>query len=753
MSKNILPGFALSVFVVASALLLIGCPTPPTHEATIHRDVYGVPHVYADSEEEVMGGFAYAMASDQLETIVTLYRTANGTRAAKEGEGPGGGYVLSDYIVHLFRVPQSARAAYAGMSGQERAWLDGFAGGLNAYIKEYNNTHWPKVETFSPEDVLSWGIYGQFSRQLQHAQKDLAREQAEASWAGLFPESDAKASNQWVVGPPKTGGTSSMVLADPHLPWWGGNQWYEGHLKHTGGSLNVTGAAVLGSPLIAMGRNPYVAWSMTSNGMLDFADCYKEKLVAPGDLTEYVYELSPTGTKPFVQQEITIEVKGSSSVTVPAYYSHHGPVVPLDVVDDQPVFTLDGEHVYSLALSMMDGTEQDYPGDLISGMLLQIYRINTALEIMDVKLALGLQGHAGSYPGKQGLQMVKWNMTVGDVNGDIYYIYNGRIPDRINDHSEDPDYWDSPRQGWTGQDEWKRDGDGYPIHWAIANLPQAENPACGYLANCNVSPWHVCPESGIDPEDYPPYVCIENMTDRQLQALELLEGDGLITEADMRLYSRNTHIRRADKLELLFFSFYDSSSFPDLVDAADLLALEPNDADRENTSVALLFTWTSHVGGEYENLPDDPALLTEEQKTLLVTALREARDDLAGCPHGLAPQWGDVHYIDHGEIFPVGGGTGAISTLFYVGGEINGCGPMVADHGSSFMQVSALSSGAVTSRSVRPIGSSSDPANPHYNDETARFVEENPESAYRANPFTDQEVTEIYLESTNTVEW
>ena len=93
MRSNLLPGFSLSVFVTASALLFAGCPPNPTHEALIHRDVHGVPHVYADTEEEVMGGFAFAMAEDQLETLVTLYRTANGTRVlhntVRVGDYPG----------------------------------------------------------------------------------------------------------------------------------------------------------------------------------------------------------------------------------------------------------------------------------------------------------------------------------------------------------------------------------------------------------------------------------------------------------------------------------------------------------------------------------------------------------------------------------------------------------------------------------------------------------------------------------------
>ena len=671
-------------------------------------------------------------------------------------EGGGGGNILSDYIVKLFRVPQSAEAAFAAMSAQERSWLNGFAGGVNAYIAEYNAAHGPQtVETFSAVDVLAWGIYGQFNRQLTMAQGDLSREVKTGALAALSPLTDARASNQWVVGPDKTGGGPAMVLADPHLPWWGGNQWYEAHLKDEAGVLHVTGVAVLGTPLIAMGRNEHVAWSQTSNGTLDFADCYREKLAVPGDLSEYLFAPAPTGKKPIVQDSITIQVKGASAVTAPAYYTHHGPLVPVALAGYEPVFTLDGEHVYSLALSMMDGTEDSYPGALISGILRQIYRFNIAQSVRDVKLALGLQGEPDSYPLDEVLQMVKWNIVTADRNGDIYYIYNGRVPVRGNAHPEDPAYWDKPREGWTGDDEWDRTPDGRTVLWAVSALPQVANCPDGYMANCNVSPWYVCPSSGIDPALYPSYLAMDNMTDRQIRALELLGTDAEITPVENRRYSRDLHIVKADKLEVLFFSFYDPAVTPDLITAAGLLASEPNKAEKDNRSVALLYAWASELGGAANSLPDDPAELTPEQKDLLVSTLRSARDTLTACPFGLDPLWSDVHYIDHGEIFPAAGGPNPIPTLFMVGGSQQGCGPIVGEGGSSFMQVTVLESAGLSSRSVRPIGASDDPSNPHFNDETARFVEDDPETAYKANPFADGDILPggAYWESTRVLEW
>jgi acyl-homoserine lactone acylase PvdQ len=351
--------------------------------------------------------------------------------------------------------------------------------------------------------------------------------------------------------------------------------------------------------------------------------------------------------------------------------------------------------------------------------------------------------------------MVKWNIVAGDRNGDIYYIYNGRVPVRGNPHPEDPAYWDKPREGWTGDDEWERKPDGRVNLWAVADLPQVENCSDGYMANCNVSPWYVCPSSGIDPGAYPVYLSTDSLGDRQLRALELLDGDGLITQEEMRRYSRDIHIVKADKMELLFFSFYDPLVYPDLTAAADLLATSPNEAQKDNRSVALLYGWVSELGGAANTLPDNPALLTPEQKDLLVSTLRSARDTLSACPFGLDPEWGDIHIIDHGGVFPAAGGPNPIPTLFMVGGNQQGCDSMVGTSGSSFMQVTALGPEEVTSRSVRPIGSSDDPTSVHYNDETARFVQDDPEMAYKVNPFADEDILPggVYWEATKVLEW
>ena len=73
-------------------------------------------------------------------------------------------------------------------------------------------------------------------------------------------------------------------------------------------------------------------------------------------------------------------------------------------------------------------------------------------------------------------QLMAQNIMVATVQGDIYYLRNGRVPIRAK--GVDPS---RPIPGNTSATEWQG------IH-PISDLVQIENPPCGWMQNCNCSP-------------------------------------------------------------------------------------------------------------------------------------------------------------------------------------------------------------------------------------------------------------------------
>ncbi len=88
------------------------------------------------------------------------------------------------------------------------------------------------------------------------------------------------------------------------------------------------------------------------------------------------------------------------------------------------------------------------------------------------------------------LQLMAQNIMVGTVDGDIYYVRNGRVP--VRPKGCDPGH---PMSGASGACEWQG------LH-PFEDLPQITNPPQGYMQNCNISPFTLFKDSPLTPEKY-----------------------------------------------------------------------------------------------------------------------------------------------------------------------------------------------------------------------------------------------------------
>ena len=68
-----------------------------------------------------------------------------------------------------------------------------------------------------------------------------------------------------------------MLFINPHQPFFGPGQWYEGHV-HSDEGWNMSGASFFGSAFPTIGHNEYLGWSHTVNDP-DIADVFIENLM------------------------------------------------------------------------------------------------------------------------------------------------------------------------------------------------------------------------------------------------------------------------------------------------------------------------------------------------------------------------------------------------------------------------------------------------------------------------------------------
>src|SRR5262249_11050950 len=94
-------------------------------------------------------------------------------------------------------------------------------------------------------------------------------------------------SNMWAIMPAKSANGHALLFINPHHPFFGPGQWYEGDVLSDEGS-DISVASFFVSPLTTIGHNQYLGWSHTVNDP-DIVDVYVEKFDDPKDPAAYRY--------------------------------------------------------------------------------------------------------------------------------------------------------------------------------------------------------------------------------------------------------------------------------------------------------------------------------------------------------------------------------------------------------------------------------------------------------------------------------
>jgi len=107
--------------------------TAPT-EVKIVRDSYGMPHIYADDTYRLFYGYGYVVAQDRLFQMEMARRSTQGTVSEVLGKS----FVSFDKDIRQNYWPASIHAQIAALSADDKAILQGYADGMNAWIDKVN---------------------------------------------------------------------------------------------------------------------------------------------------------------------------------------------------------------------------------------------------------------------------------------------------------------------------------------------------------------------------------------------------------------------------------------------------------------------------------------------------------------------------------------------------------------------------------------------------------------------------------------
>lgn len=456
---------------------------------TICRDAYGTPHINGDTDESVIFGFAYAQAEDYFWQVEDNYILSLGRYS--EVHGPQG--INSDLLNRAFEIVPQSKANFAHLDPQVRLLCAAYAAGLNYYLESHPEVKPRLISRFEPWHVLAYGrhlVLEMTFRYTRISNNYLPRSH-DLIWA-------ATGSNGWAIAPSRTRDGHAMLMVNPHLPWFGFAQFYEAHLR-SGEGWNFTGATPYGSPILTLGHNEHLGWTLTTNEP-DIADLWRVTFDDPTDPLKYQFD---GGYRQATQWSETIKVKSAGGLVDRVYLmrkTHHGPVVAKE----------DGVHYLAARIAGLHHSQ----------MLAQSMKMVRARTLDEFRQALAMQ------------QFPLMNLVYADRAGNIFFMYNGLIPRR--DPSLD---WQKPVDGSDARTAW------FGFH-APSELPAVLNPPCGYVQNCNSSPFTTCRDGNPSRGAFPPYMVQDADDDkrRAKRSRELLGEMQAVTLDEFQMAAFDTTV-------------------------------------------------------------------------------------------------------------------------------------------------------------------------------------------------------------------
>jgi len=351
-------------------------------------------------------------------------------------------------------------------------------------------------------------------------------------------------SNNWIVAPSLSASGHAMLANDPHLQLFNPPIWHMLQLNIGPAQRRdqVTGVMFPGLPGIVLGHNAYGAWGGTV-AVFDVTDVYVEDVFTPEDYPASPRTVLFNGERvPVLRIEETFRIKnrGPAQLVIEVV-PHHGPMVPDPNITDR---------VVGLAAT---GMTVRWTGHEITNDSRFLLSLNQARNVADFKAAV------------RNFAVGAQNWVWADVSGDIAYFPRVLIPQRPPGAVP---YLPMPG---TGEAEWLTDAQGRTLWLPEEKIPQAINPAEGFLATSNNDQiGNTLDNDPLNDDIYLTYSA--DIGFRQERILELLSNragvrpvGARMTAADLSRYQYDTSSKEA--IRLLPFLFAAAEARPDLVDA------------------------------------------------------------------------------------------------------------------------------------------------------------------------------------------
>lgn len=727
---------------------------PLNSKVEVIYDEYGIPHIYADNNEDAFKVLGYVQASDRLFQLELLRRVG----AGRLSEILGDSLVKTDKFLRTVGLNENAKRAAKAFNEEApeeiKTNVVAFMEGVNSYINtqdapiefsligieksEFTLTDIYRILGYmgfgfsmelKNEPILDWILrnhglqyVSDLSIDMRMQDDKIPSQQMDTTNIDLTPIAQSintaidhlpvpifYGSNSWVISGKKSKSGKVLFANDTHIGFSQPSVWYEAHI-HTP-ELNLYGNFLAGIPYPLVAHNDHHSWGLTIFPN-DAADLYREtvkedKVLFKNEWTDIKY------------RKETIKIKGGKEESFEVAITPHGPII-----------------------SDLD----NYKGEFDQPISMWF----TANKITDRKLyAIGNLSMSKSFDtfekAARDIDSPGLNIMYGDIEGNIGWYGSAYLINRPK-HVQPKLVLD----GASGKDE--------PLgFYDFKDNPRNINPDNGYVISANNQPDSI---NGIIHPGYyyagARYKAIDEAISKKddwdidaMKELVMNDKSPYYPENAKTVISLVTDPSEEEKQALAILDSWDGSH--SLHDIGPTIYYKwmyhiLNNALTDEISkrrFELLLTNSMYLHAIPDLLKNDSSVWwdninTPNQETradiinqAFRTSVKELTAQLGSNPNDW--NWGSVHFIEHPHpvgkkkpldllfnvgTFPAGGGEEVINKMAFT---LNGEGKYISRSGPA-MRILMDFADLENSVSINPTGQSGNFMNPHYGDQAEMYV-------------------------------
>ncbi len=643
----------------------------------IIRDAWGVPHIYAHTDEEAAYGLAWATAEDDFKSMQENFLTARGRLAEVKGkEG-----AMMDFLCAFVGARETTEKYFdSAFTPKFRAMLTAYAQACNDFAAKNPDQVWLKdAFPVNEKDIITGYVLG-FALMTNVPYSVMKISDGTIKTDNLLAP---KGSNGFALNSNKTKDGNVYLGINSHQPLEGPYSWYEAHV-HTDEGWDMLGATFPGGVTLFHGANQHLGWAHTVS-FADHDDVYLLTTRKQDGKIQYKYDGQWLD---LTEKKVKLKVKLFWFIKIPVTKKYYESVYG-------PVLENDGKYFAVRFPSAFDIRAAE-----------QWYRMNKATNFAEFTDALKMM----SFPGL--------NVIYADKENNIMYADIGHFPYKNRSY----DWWHT-LPGDTSATLWKSNN-----YWPYDSLIKIINPACGYVHNNNNTPFYCTAFDENCVKHYHPlekdYFFLEN--NRSIRTQYLFAHSGKLSYDDFKRIKYDVSFMNPaynyamENIEdVLHLS---PQKYPQIKQTIVVLSKWNRSADVNNKQAALVAFIIKKVIDQLIKDGNFPAVQAKVKEPFLAKCVEDAQQHFLKHFGKLEIPLGDFQKLVRGnKALPVAGVPDVIAAMYI---KEYKDGMYKSDVGETYIELVQFTKNGPIIESISPYGASNVEGNKHYDDQMDLFVKQ-----------------------------